>query len=111
MKRPYSDYEALQDDEFGTELTPHTETVDHINPSHYKMIPPSAFERFPEGIEYFDLMSFVLSHHEPFDAHGIGQSLKYLLRAGKKDPLVQDLKKARWYLDYLIAFHEFHESK
>lgn len=34
----------------------------------------------------------------------LGNTLKYIARAGKKDPqaLLQDLKKARWYLDYEI---------
>lgn len=80
---------------------------DPINPSHYKMIPPEAYEKFPDGIEYFDLMQFVLAHHEPFVAHGIGQALKYLLRAGKKDPLEQDIKKAIWYLTYLISDEKY----
>lgn len=31
----------------------------------------------------------------------LGNVIKYILRAGKKDPLkhLEDLKKARWYLD------------
>ena len=29
----------------------------------------------------------------------IGNTVKYLLRAGKKDDVLQDLKKAQWYLD------------
>ena len=29
----------------------------------------------------------------------LGNTVKYILRAGKKDPALQDLKKARWYLD------------
>jgi hypothetical protein len=31
----------------------------------------------------------------------LGNTVKYIARAGKKDPqrLVEDLKKARWYLD------------
>lgn len=78
------------------------EVEKNVNPAHYKMIPPEAYSKFPDGIEYFDLMTYVLSHHQPVHAHAIGQSLKYLLRAGKKDLLVQDLKKARWYLNYLI---------
>ena len=33
-----------------------------------------------------------------------GNALKYLARAGQKaDPVVQDLRKARWYLDREIA--------
>lgn len=29
----------------------------------------------------------------------LGNTVKYISRAGKKDGLVQDLKKAAWYLD------------
>ncbi len=29
----------------------------------------------------------------------LGNTVKYISRAGKKDDIVQDLKKARWYLD------------
>jgi hypothetical protein len=34
----------------------------------------------------------------------LGNTVKYISRAGKKDPakLVEDLKKARWYLDQAI---------
>ena len=35
----------------------------------------------------------------------LGNTVKYISRAGKKDPaaLLEDLKKARWYLDREIA--------
>ena len=29
----------------------------------------------------------------------LGNAFKYIFRAGDKDDIVQDLKKARWYLD------------
>lgn len=29
----------------------------------------------------------------------LGNTVKYISRAGKKDARLQDLKKARWYLD------------
>jgi hypothetical protein len=34
----------------------------------------------------------------------LGNTVKYIVRAGKKDPtkLIEDLKKARFYLDYEI---------
>ena len=76
--------------------------TDHINPKHYKIVPQEAYEEYPEGLEYFDLMQFLLDHHKPLDALALGQVFKYLMRAGKKDALKQDLSKARWYLDYLI---------
>jgi len=33
----------------------------------------------------------------------LGNTVKYISRAGKKDDIVQDLKKARWYLDREIT--------
>jgi len=33
----------------------------------------------------------------------LGNTVKYISRAGKKDAQLQDLKKARWYLDREIA--------
>lgn len=34
----------------------------------------------------------------------LGNAVKYISRAGKKDdPVLQDLKKARWYLDREIS--------
>lgn len=38
----------------------------------------------------------------------LGNTLKYLSRAGKKDPkaTLQDLKKAAWYLNYEIVYRE-----
>jgi hypothetical protein len=38
----------------------------------------------------------------------LGNAVKYISRAGKKDPkkYVEDLKKARFYIDYEIKRHE-----
>lgn len=38
-------------------------------------------------------------------------SVKYLARAGKKDDIVQDLKKARWYIDEEIKDIEAHRKQ
>lgn len=32
----------------------------------------------------------------------LGNAVKYICRAGKKSDLLEDLKKARWYLDHAI---------
>tara|TARA_B100000214_G_C23772262_1_gene537313 strand:+ start:339 stop:554 length:216 start_codon:yes stop_codon:yes gene_type:complete len=32
----------------------------------------------------------------------LGNALKYILRARHKENYVEDLEKAKWYLDYLI---------
>lgn len=59
----------------------HNDPVDH--PAHYTS----------GGIETIDFI----------EAKGLGFNLgnvvKYVTRAGKKEDLLQDLKKARWYLD------------
>ncbi len=33
----------------------------------------------------------------------LGNTVKYISRAGKKDALLQELKKTRWYLDREIS--------
>lgn len=56
------------------------ETVDH--PAHYRK----------GGIEAIDVI-------EAFDLNfRLGNTVKYILRAGHKDDRLEDLKKAMWYL-------------
>src|SRR4051812_23501328 len=74
--------------------------------------------RTPEGISV--LASEQVNHPEhyggadnPYEAikvieawelgFNLGNAVKYISRAGKKDALLQDLKKARWYLDREIS--------
>lgn len=68
---------------------PTVPTEDPVNhPSHYKS----------EGMEVINVIeSFKLPYH-------LGNCIKYILRAGKKDPskLLEDLKKAQWYLSRYI---------
>jgi hypothetical protein len=40
----------------------------------------------------------------------LGNTVKYISRAGKKDNIVQDLKKAKWYLERKIAQLETYGS-
>ena len=68
-----------------------------ISPAHYKEILP--------GYEYMDMMVFMLKDFEGVEAHLMGQIYKYLMRYGKKDNKNQELKKVRWYLNYLIAYN------
>lgn len=59
---------------------------DNVNqPSHYK-------DGGIETIDYIEAKGF--NYH-------LGNVVKYVSRAGKKDPdkTLEDLKKARWYLD------------
>lgn len=57
------------------------------NPDHYN--------RNPWGIETYEI-----TKHFSFT---LGNVLKYILRADYKGNKLQDLKKARWYLDREIA--------
>jgi hypothetical protein len=41
----------------------------------------------------------------------LGNTIKYIARAGKKGDLLTDLRKARWYLDREIAKLEEAQSK
>ncbi len=68
--------------------------IDAINPKHYQDV---AF-----GYQYIDLMGPMLARFSGLESHLMGQTYKYLMRAGNKDPLLQDLKKAKWYLDKFI---------
>lgn len=68
---------------------PREEKPDAINPPHYAKLDPEPIT----VVEGWDL-GFCL-----------GNVLKYISRAGRKDASkhVEDLKKARWYLDREIA--------
>ncbi len=73
-------------------MVSHTEMdiLDKINPEHYKV----------GGIETFDYIKAKLS---PSQLAGFckGNIIKYVSRADHKNK-VEDLKKAKWYLDKLI---------
>jgi hypothetical protein len=62
-----------------------SDAVDH--PAHYN--------GHPSGVECIDV-----AEHFNFCR---GNALKYLWRAGQKGDELEDLKKARWYLDREIA--------
>lgn len=47
-----------------------------------------------ETIDYIDDKGFNFA---------LGNVIKYVSRAGHKDDTLEDLKKARWYLDHEIA--------
>jgi hypothetical protein len=75
---------------------------DIINPKHYKMIPKEAYEKHPEGLEYMDLMDYILAHHNGVESHLLGQVFKYAMRLGKKDADLQDARKIEWYASRLV---------
>lgn len=59
---------------------------------------PKHYTDSPSGIECIQV-----TEHMDFC---IGNAVKYLWRAGKKDDSVQDLKKAIWYINRKIALME-----
>lgn len=92
LGQPYVIYDKskykyeLNDDSI--EILENSDNVSH--PSHY-------INGWSNGAEVIDL-----TEHLSFCA---GNVVKYVCRAGRKDPekYVEDLKKARWYLDREIA--------
>lgn len=69
---------------------------DNVNhPSHYTS----------GGIETIDYMKAKATPEE-FRGHLRLTALKYLSRAGLKNDTLEDLKKAAWYIQYLIDFIE-----
>jgi hypothetical protein len=56
---------------------------------------PAHYTRFPGGVEPIDI-----AEHLSFN---LGNALKYVARAGHKGDAVEDLKKARFYIDREIA--------
>lgn len=52
---------------------------------------PKHYISHPSGIE-----CITIAEHFGFN---LGNAIKYIWRAGQKDDVLEDLKKARWYLD------------
>ena len=80
---------------------PEEDVVNH--PKHYQLA---------NGIEAIELMELTSTAPE-FVGHLRNTALKYIIRAGHKDPskYVQDLDKAKWYITKLQEFHTKCEDK
>jgi len=72
--------------------------TDPINPSHYQDIVP--------GMQFFEMMQYMLVGKRPVEAGALVHMYSYLMRNGKKGDALEDYKKARWYLNFLIAYLE-----
>ena len=66
---------------------------DPINPAHYKHLPAEAIDIIEAAIGKAPSNEAAYLH---------GQALKYLLRCWEKKG-IEDLRKAKWYLDRLVA--------
>ena len=67
-----------------------------VNPKHYKS---------DKGLECIDCIEGVVQDLVGVEATDTGNIMKYLWRWKNKDG-VNDLKKAKWYLEHLIAHVE-----
>lgn len=63
---------------------------------------PFHYNAHPSGIECIEVV-----RHMCFN---IGNAIKYLWRAGLKGDAIEDLKKARWYIDDEIVKREKEQS-
>lgn len=81
----------LADTPIQVELRERTQPFnDPIDPDHYK--------QHPSGVE-----CITITEHLGFC---VGNAIKYLWRAGLKGDALDDLRKARWYIDREIARRE-----
>jgi len=74
---------------------------DNINPDHYKRLPAEAIEIIESAID---------NAPSAKDAYLHGQVLKYVLRCWNKNG-IEDLCKAKWYLDRLIGSFDASEAE
>ena len=61
---------------------------------------------------------YCYSKYEPKDVirdwglnFNLGSTVKYIARAGRKDDIIQDLRKARQFLDFEIEYLENEKNK
>ena len=84
-------WNAHKEKQLGKDDDWHEPVADPVNhPTHYKS--------HPSGIEPIEI-----TKHESFN---IGNAIKYMMRRNFKGKPLEDLKKARFYLDLEIAMLE-----
>lgn len=66
------------------------------HPAHYKK----------GQFEVIDMIEDVAQFYKGADAYSVGCVIKYLARAPHKGNLVEDLKKAQWYMNNLLAEYD-----
>lgn len=71
---------------------PPVKEKDAINPSHYKS---------KTGLEAIQVIEAFTEGMDGVMAFAAGNAIKYLLRFNNKNGK-EDLKKAKWYIDYII---------
>lgn len=84
----------------GSKKVKHTGAGDNVNhPSHYTQ----------GSIECIDAIAEATKHLRGIEATDTGNILKYVWRWNNKNGL-EDLRKARWYLNHLISHVEENQS-
>jgi hypothetical protein len=84
----------------GSKKVKHTGAGDNVNhPSHYTQ----------GSIECIDAIAEATKHLRGIEAIDTGNILKYMWRWNNKNGL-EDLRKARWYLNHLISHVEENQS-
>ena len=73
------------------DISPRPEDVAEVIQTHDPVNHPSHYMAHPSGVE-----CIVVTEHMNFC---LGNAVKYIWRAGEKGDLLEDLQKARWYLD------------
>jgi len=68
----------------------------YVSGNHYNDVVP--------GMQYMEMMQYMLDGKSGVEAHLFGQIYKYLMRAGKKDDYEQDMRKATWYAICLTKY-------
>lgn len=79
-----------------------TEALGSFSKDEIKIIPLEFFEN-RDTIELMDVVAFaVKGYKNSLQGFCLGNTVKYIARAPYKGKTLDDLKKARWYLDHEI---------
>lgn len=87
----YTPTEPTQDEVRRMEQSMNRNITNPIQPTHDPVNHPKHYTGHPSGIECIQV-----TEHMNFC---LGNAMKYIWRAGEKGSKVEDLKKARWYID------------
>lgn len=89
--------EVVNTDESFVENIKEKEVFDNVNkPNHYQLNIKG------NNIQVIDIIDEVVKDYKPQEAFKIANIIKYVLRANKKNG-IEDLKKARKYIDMLVG--------
>ena len=80
---------------FGAEITDHLERMKSVKSQDDPIKHPSHYTSHPSGIEPIEICAYETFYR--------GNIIKYVMRAPYKGTELQDLKKARQYLDWEIS--------